>query len=339
MLVVLRGLDGGGLAGLLVLDALVDQERGVAAVVEDHVRAAGGRVRPGQRLLRAPPVLFERLALPGEDRDALGVLGGAVRADRDSGRGVVLGGEDVAGGPTDLGAESGEGLDQHGGLHGHVQRAGDAGAGQRLRGGVLLADRHQAGHLVLGEGDLLAAEGGEGQVGDLEVLGVGCGRHSGCSRGRGWLAGSLRRGQVGTSPPGVSRGRTYRMSGTPSGTAYRTGGSAWADTPLPWPQRSPSEALSPSAGPRGGPPDRHQQRRLALGTNLHRSPPGTPARPRKMRAGGGVRGPAAAVRAPVVGTGPQVRGARVRVRGARVRVAGGGCGGAGCSGTGGGCGG
>ena len=31
------------------------------------------------------------------------------------------------------------------------------------------ADRHQAGHLVLGERDLLAPEGGEREVGDLEV--------------------------------------------------------------------------------------------------------------------------------------------------------------------------
>ena len=37
-------------------------------------------------------------------------------------------------------------------------------------GAVLLAHGHQAGHLVLGERDLLAAEVGERQVGDLEVL-------------------------------------------------------------------------------------------------------------------------------------------------------------------------
>ena len=52
--------------------------------------------------------------------------------DHDGGGGVVLGGEDVAGDPADVGAERDEGLDQHGGLHGHVQRAGDPGAGQRL---------------------------------------------------------------------------------------------------------------------------------------------------------------------------------------------------------------
>ena len=32
-------------AGLLELGALVDEQRGVAAVVEDHVRAVAGRAR------------------------------------------------------------------------------------------------------------------------------------------------------------------------------------------------------------------------------------------------------------------------------------------------------
>ena len=43
---------------------------------------------------------------------------------------------------------------------------------------VLGAQGHEAGHLVLGEVDLLAAEAGEGEVGDLEV-----GRRSGWSDG------------------------------------------------------------------------------------------------------------------------------------------------------------
>ena len=42
-------------AGRLELDALVHQQRRVAAVVEDHVRPAA--VRPAQDLLGAPPVL------------------------------------------------------------------------------------------------------------------------------------------------------------------------------------------------------------------------------------------------------------------------------------------
>ena len=40
--------------------------------------------------------------------------------------------------------------------------------------GVLAADGHQAGHLVLGDGDFLAAPIGQGQVGDFEVGGVQC---------------------------------------------------------------------------------------------------------------------------------------------------------------------
>ena len=50
--------------------------------------------------------------------------------------------------------------------------AGDARALQRLRLRELLADRHQAGHLGLGDADFLAAPGGEGEVGD-DVRGGG----------------------------------------------------------------------------------------------------------------------------------------------------------------------
>ena len=39
--------------------------------------------------------------------------------------GVVLGGEDVAGGPAHIGAERDQRLDEHCGLDGHVQRPGD----------------------------------------------------------------------------------------------------------------------------------------------------------------------------------------------------------------------
>ena len=95
-----------------------------------------------------------------------------VGPDGDGGRRVVLGGEDVAAGPAHPGAQRGQRLDQHGRLHGHVQRAGDAGAGQGLAGGVLGPHGHEAGHLVLGQLDLLAAEFGQGEVGHLEGQGV-----------------------------------------------------------------------------------------------------------------------------------------------------------------------
>ena len=141
---------------VLELDALVDQQGDVAAVVDDELRplAAG----EAERLVRTPPVLFEGLALPGEDRDA----GGG-----DGGGGVVLGGEDVAAGPAHVGAERDHGLDQHRGLDGHVQRAGDADAGQRLARGILVADGHEAGHLLLGDVDLFAAKVRQANVRDL----------------------------------------------------------------------------------------------------------------------------------------------------------------------------
>ena len=160
--VVLGGL--GHSAGQLELAALVDQHRGVAAVVEDQVGAAA--VWPRHHLLGAPPVLLERLALPGVHRGAAWGVGGAIGADHDRGCGVVLGGEDVAAGPADLGAQRGQRLDEHRGLDGHVQRAGDAGALERLLVTVHAANGHEAGHLVLGELHLLAAEAGKAQVGD-----------------------------------------------------------------------------------------------------------------------------------------------------------------------------
>ena len=78
------------------------------------------------------------------------------------------------------GAQVDQRLDQHRGLDGHVQRAGDAHALQRLAGRVLLADGHQAGHFVLGDGDFLAAPLGQAHVGDFVVGSDGserCGAH------------------------------------------------------------------------------------------------------------------------------------------------------------------
>ena len=169
--VVVGGVGHG--ARRLVLDALVHQQRGVAAVVDDQVGASrAAAVRPAQHLLGAPPVLLERLALPGEHRDALRVVGRAVGTDDHGGGSVVLGGEDVAARPAHVGAEGGEGLDEHGGLHRHVQRAGDAGALERLGIAVLGPQGHEPGHLVLGQFDLLATERSQGKVGDLEVIHV-----------------------------------------------------------------------------------------------------------------------------------------------------------------------
>ena len=149
--------------GVLGLPALVHEERHVAAVVDDEVRAValGVGVRPGDGVHRALPVLLERLALPGEDG------GRAVAGD---GRGgVVLRREDVARAPADVAAELLERLDEDRRLDRHVERARDARALERLRGAVLLDGLHEAGHLVLGELDLAATEVGERNVRDAVV--------------------------------------------------------------------------------------------------------------------------------------------------------------------------
>src|SRR4029450_4582221 len=60
-------------------------------------RAAGG---PPPRLLGAPPVPLERLALPGEDGYAGRRVDRTVRTDRNGRRGMVLSGEGGAGRPA-----------------------------------------------------------------------------------------------------------------------------------------------------------------------------------------------------------------------------------------------
>ena len=108
---------------------LVDEHRRVAAVIDDDLWAhrAALITRERQRLQRAPPVLLQRLALPGEDRYArFGDRRGS----------VVLRAEDVAAGPAHVGADGSERLDEHRRLDGHVQRAHDAGARERSSNSV-----------------------------------------------------------------------------------------------------------------------------------------------------------------------------------------------------------
>ena len=125
----------------------------VAAVVEDHV--AGLVLAPVEDARGIVPIILERFALDREHRNA-------ARGDRRGG--MVLGREDVAGRPAHFGAELDQRFDQHRGLDGHVQRAGDPRALQRLRRAEFLAQRHQARHLGLGDLDFLAAEIGKAEV-------------------------------------------------------------------------------------------------------------------------------------------------------------------------------
>lgn len=146
---------------------LVDEGSQVTTVIEDEVKLLV-ILESRELLLKAPVVLLLGLTLPGEDGDTGGSNGGS---------GVVLGAEDVAAGPGDLSTEGSEGLDEDGGLDGHVKAASNAGTGERLVGSVLGSGLHEAGHLILGELDLLAAKGSKREVSDLEL--VGGSRHFG----------------------------------------------------------------------------------------------------------------------------------------------------------------
>ena len=57
-----------------------------------------------------------------------------------------------------------EGLDEHRRLDGHVEAAGDTGSLERFGRPVLPPEVHQAGHLVLGDLELLTAPVGQGDV-------------------------------------------------------------------------------------------------------------------------------------------------------------------------------
>ena len=141
---------------VLGLVPFVDQQRGVAAVVHDQLRAlAAGE---GKRHGGAPPVFGQGFAFPGENGNpGLG----------DGRGGMILRREDVARAPAHVGAQLDERLDEHGSLDGHVQRPHHAHAFQRLLRAVFAAHGHQSRHLVLGDLNLFTPPLGQRHVGHL----------------------------------------------------------------------------------------------------------------------------------------------------------------------------
>ncbi len=137
---------------------LVQQAGQVAAIIKDHVRHP--TIRSADGLLHAPPIFFFGLTLPGKYRDA----GRCNRSRR-----LILRRKNVAGGPAHLRPQSHEGLDQDGGLDGHVDTASDAGALEWLLRPIFLADAQQGGHFRFGNAYLLAPPGGEGEVGNFVI--------------------------------------------------------------------------------------------------------------------------------------------------------------------------
>jgi hypothetical protein len=138
------------IAAMLHFIAFVQQQRGVAPVVHDQFRALVAGMR--QRGQCEVPVFLERLALECEHGDA---------GFGDGGGSMVLGAENVATGPAQRSAQLNQRLDEHRGLDGHVQRAGNAGARKRLLRTIFGAHGHKSGHFLLGHLDLAPAKIGE----------------------------------------------------------------------------------------------------------------------------------------------------------------------------------
>ncbi|MPM67815.1 hypothetical protein SDC9_114740 [bioreactor metagenome] len=130
--------------------AAMDQERGVAAVVDDLVGTVA--VRERQHPVGALPVILQRLALPGEYRNSGG---------RDRRRRMILSRKNIAARPAHVRAQRLQRLDQHRRLNGHMQAAGNPDVLERLFRAVLFARSHQPRHLLLRNGDFLAAEIGQ----------------------------------------------------------------------------------------------------------------------------------------------------------------------------------
>ena len=110
------------------------------------------------------------LALPGEDRNA---------GRGDGGRRMVLRGEDVAACPAHVRAEVDQRLDQHGGLNGHVQRAGDADAVRAACSAAYLRRIDIRPGISCSAMEIsLRPQCGQGHVGDFVRQGRGFGQNS-----------------------------------------------------------------------------------------------------------------------------------------------------------------
>ncbi len=100
----------------------MNHQCGIAAIINDHVRPRA--IRPGQGHFGAPPIIFQAFTFPGKNRCKTHIGYGGCR--------MILGGENIAGGPADVSAKSVQCLDQHCCLDGHVQRTSNFFAGKGL---------------------------------------------------------------------------------------------------------------------------------------------------------------------------------------------------------------
>lgn len=114
---------------------LMDEGGEVTAIIKDEVEALA-ILEGSELLLETPLVLLLGLALPGENRDTGGSNGSGS---------VVLGGEDVAGGPGELSTEGLQRLDEDSGLDGWGDVSTAKSVARQLKGTYSCAGSQQCG--------------------------------------------------------------------------------------------------------------------------------------------------------------------------------------------------
>jgi hypothetical protein len=149
-----------GVFGLL---SLVDNKSHVTSIINNKVRSVALAIilLPGEGVQSAFPVFLKRFSLPSKN-------GGGFIASDSSG-GVILGREDVTRAPTNVSSKSLQGLDEDGGLDGHVEGSRDTGSLEGLFLSEFLSAGHKPRHLYLGKLYILSAIIGEGNVGNYRL--------------------------------------------------------------------------------------------------------------------------------------------------------------------------
>ena len=138
----------------LSFGAQMHEQRSVTAVVQNHIGAFGSGAfasRKFKNTVGVIPVIGQVLAFVGKHW---------CTCSDQCRSGVVLGRENIARSPADFSTQCLQGFNQHTGLNGHMQRAGNACSLEGLCFGKLFANSHQAGHFRLGNVEFFAAPSG-----------------------------------------------------------------------------------------------------------------------------------------------------------------------------------
>ena len=139
----------------------VKEESDVASVIDDELGSESLGVEDG--FPSAVPVLLKSFPFPSEN--------GNTRCGDGGGR-LILGGENIAARPTNIGPELDERFDQNSSLNRHVEGARDANTGEGLALGILFANGHETGHFLFCDLNFFASEFSQGNIFDF-VFGGG----------------------------------------------------------------------------------------------------------------------------------------------------------------------